>query len=100
MIDLDFTLTAKVWLWQAEKAAWHFVTLPQEIAGQIKFTRERRTGFGSVRVSVTIGDTSWKTSIFPAKEADSYLLPIKAEVRKKEGITLEDEIHVHIKVLD
>ncbi|NVK19833.1 MAG: DUF1905 domain-containing protein [Methylocystaceae bacterium] len=100
MIDLDFNFTATVWLWQAEKAAWHFVTLPQDIAGQIKFTRERRAGFGSVRVSVTIGDTNWKTSIFPAKEADSYILPLKADVRKKEKINLEDEIEIQIKVLD
>lgn len=28
MIDLSFSFTSQCWLWQSEKAAWHFITLP------------------------------------------------------------------------
>jgi hypothetical protein len=45
-----------------------------------------RRGWGSLRVTATIGKTSWKTSIFPDRESDSYLLPLRSDVRKKEGI--------------
>ncbi len=100
MIDLDFTFEAKLWRWQTEKAAWFFLTLPVDDAAQIKFTRERKTGFGSVRVSVSIGETGWKTSLFPSKESDSYLLPVKADVRKKEGIDAGDMVTVNVKVVD
>ena len=51
----------------------------------------KQNGFGSVRVAVTIGSTTWKTSLFPSKEG-AYLLPIKAEVRKKERIAAGDAV--------
>ena len=43
-------------------------------------------GFGSLKVSVMIGATTFKTSVFPSKET-GWLLPIKASVRKAEGLT-------------
>lgn len=46
---------------------------------------KRRLGFGSIKVRVTIGETSFDTSIFPTKDGP-YLLPVKASVRKKEGL--------------
>jgi hypothetical protein len=68
-------------------AGWHFVTLPKKESDEIKknFGAKKR-GWGSLRVTATIGKTTWKTSIFPDKKAGAYLLPLKAEVRKKEGI--------------
>ncbi|WP_320159276.1 DUF1905 domain-containing protein [Acinetobacter bereziniae] len=34
----------------------------------------------------------WKTSIFPDKQSEGYLLPLKAEIRNKEKIYLGDRI--------
>lgn len=79
------------------KGAWFFVTLPPEEAAQIKFmTSHRRRGWGSVRVKVIIGDTQWETSIFPYQEVTSYILPIKATIRKKENITAGDAVTVSL----
>lgn len=39
-----------------------------------------------MKVVVQVGDTAWATSIFPDKESGSYLLPLKADVRKAERI--------------
>ncbi len=44
-----------------------------------------KRGWGSLPVIVAMGKTTWKTSIFPDKKAGAYLLPLKAEVRKKRG---------------
>ena len=55
-------------------------------------------GFGSVPVIVMIGKTRWKTSIFPDKRSGTYLLPIKAEVRKKENIMSEDIVSVTVQI--
>lgn len=81
-----YELSARVWVYQG-KAAWHFLTLPKDVAKDIDFyfSQEKR-GWGSLPVTVVVGKTTWKTSIFPDKESGSYLLPLKAEVRKKEGI--------------
>lgn len=44
-----------------------------------------RRGFGSIPVKVAVGQTRWKTSIFPDKEA--FGLPPKEAVREREKIT-------------
>lgn len=91
--------TAKVWLYPGESANWHFVTLPPRMAAELKTRFHGLTkGFGSLPVTVTIGDTAWQTSIFPEKYSKSYLLPLKAAVRKKEDIYAGDEIAVSLTV--
>lgn len=86
MIDLDFTFEGELWIYPGSKP-WHFITLPIEIADHIKIFQSPKTGFGSVRVSVTIGASKWQTSLFPAKDANSYFLPVKADIRKKENLS-------------
>lgn len=84
-MEPEFTIVGKIWLWSGE-AAWHFFTIPKSTSQEIKaISSHLRRGFGSVRVSATIGKTKWKTSIFPTKEGE-YLLPIKAQVRKVENL--------------
>ena len=39
-----------------------------------------------MRVKVSIGRTKWATSIFPDRKRGTYLLPVKKEVRKAEGL--------------
>ena len=62
------------------RAAWHFLTLPQDVADEIEDMPVSRGGFGSLRVDVTIGSSIWGTSIFPSKELGSFLLPLKKPV--------------------
>jgi len=99
MHDLNYTFTADLWIF-AGPAAWYFVTLPKDTADEIKFfTSDVKRGWGSVRVQVTVGDTTWKTSIFPAKERGSYLLPVKKDVRKKESLAAGEPVTLSLKVL-
>lgn len=68
-------------------AAWRFLALPPVITKEIKEKHGKRAaGWGSLRVLATLGETKWKTSIFPDKQSGTYLLPLKASVRKAEGI--------------
>ena len=82
-----FKFSAKVWIYPGMKGAWHFVSIPKkESAGIKKIFGALAGGWGSLPVNVTIGKTSWKTSIFPDKKSASYILPLKSNVRKKEKI--------------
>lgn len=93
-----YTMKAKVWLYQGI-AAWHFVTLPKKQSRDIKkMFGVLAGGWGSLPVVVTVGKTSWKTSIFPDKKAGAYLLPVKADVRKGEKISSGDMITFSIKI--
>lgn len=78
------------WLYSG-KGAWYFVSLPSECAAEISYFSKalnggKRTGWGSVKVTAQIGNTVWQTSLFPDGKSKSYLLPIKAAVRKAENI--------------
>jgi hypothetical protein len=72
---------AELWTWDARRAdSWTFVSLPADASAEI---RDRaagpRRGFGSLRVRVTVGGSTWTTSIFPDNASGRYVLPIKRQ---------------------
>jgi hypothetical protein len=94
---MTLQFTGKLWRWKGDApAAWHFITLPEEIGAQVKFFTGKSKGFGSIRVAVKVGGTRWKTSLFPDKKSGSYLLPVKADVRKAEGLMDGQAVPVQI----
>jgi len=96
---MEWTFTAEVWLWKAD-AAWHFLTLPEEVADEIEDMPMNRGGFGSVRVEVLIGSSTWRTSIFPSKDVGSFILPLKKPVRTAEGLAVGDVCSVHLRIAE
>ena len=99
MIDLEFSFTGEVWLWQAKKGAWHFITLPVEISEDIKaFTKHLARGFRSVKVEARIGETRWKTSIFPSKVYGAFILPIKKSVRDAEDFGVASMVTIDLRI--
>ncbi len=87
-------------LWVATgTGSWHFISLPNDESDQIlDQAGPAGPGFGSVRVSVSIGSTSWRTSIFPDTKRGTYVLPIKKAVRVAEGLTEGDVVTVVLDV--
>lgn len=100
----SWDITGKLWRWQSKAkdgtpspVAWFFVTIDGLVAEAIRAASPGRTAaWGSVYVSVTIGATSWRTSLFPSKDVGGYLLPVKAAVRKAEQLTEGDLTHLRI----
>ena len=88
-------------LWIHSGGSWHFVTLPFDVADEIdELTSETKRGFGSARVKVTIGSTTWNTSIFPDTKAESYVLPVKQPVRKAEQLAAGATCRVTLQLVD
>ncbi len=87
-----YLFDAELWLWDARQGdSWIFVSLPQEASAEIReIAGALPRGFGSVRVTATLGATVWKTSIFPDAKAGVYVLPLKKAVRKAEGVEAGD----------
>ncbi len=78
---------------------WRFLALPKKDGQEIKEKfGTRAKGWGSLYVSVTVGKTTWDTSIFPDKKSGTYLLPLKAKVRKAEGIYDDSKVTFTIKL--
>lgn len=93
---------AELWTWDARRAdSWTFVSLPVEASEEIReLAGEPRRGFGSVRVRVTVGVSTWMTSVFPDKAGGTYVLPIKRAVRKAEAIDVGDITTVTVELID
>jgi hypothetical protein len=100
--DSHFEVKAKAWRWRPAKpsaASWHFLTIEGQTAAEIRYAALGRAGgFGSIRVTAIIGDTRWQTSLFPHRETGGLLLPLKAEVRRREGIEAGHEVIVRLEV--
>lgn len=98
------THTATLWRWQGGGGgSWHFLTIDgaagEALSGTALMRRLERTigGFGSLKVTARIGESVFKTSLFPSKEL-GWLLPVKASVRKAEGIGEGDRVEVVLEV--
>ncbi len=99
------THTGSLWRWTTDKApaAWHFVTIDGAAGEALSATALMRRmeglsrGFGSLKVAARIGDSTFKTSVFPSNEL-GWLLPVKASVRKAEGLIEGDAVAVVLEV--
>ncbi len=92
---MQFEFTAPLWEYEGD-APWVFVTLPTKVADDIDERVPERKGFGSVRVSVAIGDSNWRTSIFPDKASGSFVLPVKKAIRELEGLVPGDQATIRL----
>lgn len=93
---------AELWTWDARRAdSWTFVALPAEASEEIRdLAAGPRRGFGSVRARVTVGGSTWTTSIFPDSARGCYVLPIKRAVRDAEDLDVGDGATVTIELID
>jgi len=92
-------VTGPLWIWSGENGSWHFITVPEEQSGEIRaHAMVALRGFGSVKVEACINDVTWRTSVFPVKSG-GYILPVKADVRRKAAIAAGDEVTVTLELL-
>lgn len=93
------TVTAPLQLWTNDEGRVHFMTLSEEVSLEIRaHSLMNPRGFGSVRVECTIGEVTWRTSVFPQKSG-GYFLPVKIDVCRRAGIAAGDEVAVGIELL-
>lgn len=83
---VKYTFSACTWQ-HPSPGGWIFVSLPVEMAEEIRaHLKWQEEGWGRLKAMAQIGDTKWETAIWFDTKHNTYLLPLKAEVRKKEGI--------------
>lgn len=88
-------------IWQSESVgSWSFLTVPAEVSGEIRELVLSPVAFGSVRVEATIGGTTWRTSVFPDKGSECYVLPVKRAVRRAEDLEPGDSCRVALTLPD
>lgn len=97
-LSISYTIYATPWL-HIGKAAWHFISLPQNISTEIRqLFQHEEEGWGRLKVTACIGIHEWKTAIWYDSKHRTFLLPIKAEIRKKCAIQENREIEILIRI--
>jgi Domain of unknown function (DUF1905) len=95
--------TGTLWRWTGGSGTgtWHFLTIDGPAGEALAATALMRRlegmsrGFGSLKVTATIGSSRFSTSLFPSNEL-GWMLPVKASVRKAEGLIAGDTISVEL----
>jgi hypothetical protein len=91
-VELEFS--GEIIHWRGP-SPYHFVTVPDEQSAAIEAVSSEVTyGWGAIPVKARIGQTDFRTSLFPQR--DLYLVPVKAAVRKAERIELGDRVSIRL----
>ncbi len=93
-----FQIQGKVVRYTVEPASWYFVYIDDVTTAAIRAARTKTVGFQYVPVEAMLGDTTWRTTLFPTKEGP-YLLALKAKVRQTEGIREGQTVTVRLKLI-
>jgi hypothetical protein len=99
---VNFAFEAELWMWDTRRGdSWTFVSLPVADSEEIRELADGpRRGFGSLRVRVTLGGSTWDTSIFPDRSRGCYVLPIKRAVRTAEDLEVGDIASLTVDIID
>ncbi|UBM59633.1 DUF1905 domain-containing protein [Marinilongibacter aquaticus] len=96
MQGIPYRFTASVWKYTGE-SAWHFVSLPASLANEIRnLYKSEEAAWGRLKVTAKIGQNKWKTAIWYDSQKETYLLPLKAEIRKREKIINGQSLYINI----
>ena len=86
-------------VWWRGPAPYHFVALPETQAARLRVVASRVTyGWGCVPATVTLGGTTFTTSIFP--KDGGFMVPVKVAARRAEGVELGDDVTLVVVVED
>ncbi|MBT8428078.1 MAG: DUF1905 domain-containing protein [Erythrobacter sp.] len=92
--------------WKGDRGTYHLVTIGGETAEAIaahalmhrlEFGTQR--GFGSVKVMAEVGDTRWKTSVFPQNGKSEWVLLVSKKVMRAEDLAEGDPVPLALELL-
>lgn len=89
---MKLTFAATIIHWRGP-SPFYFAAVPAEHVGSIRDAARRVSyGWGMIPVEAVIAGVTFNTALF-AKD-DTYLLPIKAAVRNRLGVTAGDRVDI------
>ena len=87
----QWKIQAKMFAYSVEATSWYFISVDKKVTEEVKKIATKKVGFSFIPVEVTVGETTWRTTLFPTKEGP-YLLSLKKMVRQKEDLREGDII--------
>ena len=96
---IKYEFSAKVYQYSSSEdmIGWTLVSLPKEISVEIRENfKSLEEGWGRMKITAKVGNSEWQTAIWFDTKQDTYLLPLKAAIRKKENIVLDKDADITI----
>ena len=95
-MKLKYLFSNKLWQ-HSSPGAWYFITLPESLAKEIRDTvKWQEEGWGRLKVRAKIENTEWDTAIWFDNKFNTYLLPVRSEIRKKGNLETGNNMEVEI----
>ena len=93
---IKYEFTSKVWQHPAS-GGWFFASLPLGVATEIRqHLKWQEEGWGRIKATAKIGETQWDTALWFDTKHQTYLLPIKSQIRLKEKIDKDDLVEIQV----
>lgn len=92
---MEWTFTADVIEWRGP-APFYFLPLDEEASADFKIEAAGLEYWGQVAIIATIGDTTFKTAVFP--KDGRFLVPLRAAIRKTEGLELGMPVTASVRI--
>ncbi|MGI6153772.1 MAG: DUF1905 domain-containing protein [Christensenellaceae bacterium] len=96
-IKYEFSAKAYQYSSSPDMCGWTFVSLPKKTSVDIRNNfKHLEEGWGRMKVTAKIGNSEWQTAIWFDTKQDTYLLPLKAQIRKKEKVVLDKVLEITV----
>lgn len=92
---MTWTVTSEIVEWRGP-APFYFLPMGAEDSEDFKQEARGYEYWGQVKVTVTINDITFETAVFP--KDGRYLVPLKAAVRTRVGIQLDDVVTATVEI--
>lgn len=86
------TFSRRVWQWPAAHAAWYFVYVDGDLLVSVQKIIGNKKGL--IPIEITVGTTTWRTSLLPYRKEHCYLIALKKKVRYAERIQEHDNVTI------
>jgi hypothetical protein len=81
---MELSFRGEIWHWRGP-SPFYFVTVPEQQCRDLRAVAAAVSyGWGCLPVTVTLGESTWQTSMFP--KDGGYIVPVKAKVRRAEDV--------------
>ena len=96
--NIHYSFQSKLWQHNAD-GGWHFCSLPEDVSADIRTHLQHfEEGWGRLKAKAEISGHAWETAIWFDTKRKTYLLPVKADVRRKLKLKIDDLLDIKIHV--
>ena len=93
---MNIAFEGEIFYWRGP-APYLFVAVPEEASRDIQAVSGLVSyGWGVIPVHARIGETEWKTSLFP--KDGRYLVPIRMSVQRSEGLDVGSPVAITLEI--